>query len=235
MATGTFGNTDKEANAIAAGTGFMRGSKFQYTGPTGGSVQSITVYIKQYPGKTPNVKCAIYTDNVGSPLSKLTDTEEWTVTSGYDDWKTFTATTNPSLTHNAYYWLFIKESDTLYFYRGTGASNQYGYNTLSRSYASCYPSTFPACSKAALKVSIYCTYSFNTLSGVTRDSGGSSLGGCTVWLFKSSDKSYVDSTTSDGSGNYSFTVGAGIEHFIRIHKDGSPNVFGTSDDDLTGS
>lgn len=74
------------------------------------------------------------------------------------------------------------------------------------------------------------------ISGVTRDSSGNALGGCTVLLFQSSDKKYVESTTSDGSGNYSFDVGnPTTEYFVRAYKDGTPNVFGTTDDDLTGS
>lgn len=74
-----------------------------------------------------------------------------------------------------------------------------------------------------------------TLSGVTRDANGNPLGGCTVWLFKTSDKNFVAETTSDANGNYSFEVVSGVKYFIRAHKDGTPNVFGTTDDNLSGS
>lgn len=73
-----------------------------------------------------------------------------------------------------------------------------------------------------------------TLSGVTRDASGAILGSCTVWLFKTSDKSFVGETTSNAvTGVFSFSVVAGA-HFIRAFKDGVPNVFGTTDDDLAG-
>ena len=75
-----------------------------------------------------------------------------------------------------------------------------------------------------------------SIAGITRDSNGDALGNCTVWLFKTSDKSYVDSTTSNVSGEYSFDgILAGVYYFIRSYKDGSPNVFGTTDDNLEAS
>lgn len=75
-----------------------------------------------------------------------------------------------------------------------------------------------------------------SIAGITRDSNGDALGSCTIWLFKTSDKSYVDSTTSNGSGEYTFdSLLTGVYYFIRSHKDGSPNVFGTTDDNLEAS
>lgn len=71
------------------------------------------------------------------------------------------------------------------------------------------------------------------ISGITRNSGGFAFGNCTVWLFKTSDKSFVEETTSNGSGEYTFDgLLAGIDYFIRAFKDGTPNVFGTTDDNL---
>jgi hypothetical protein len=40
------------------------------------------------------------------------------------------------------------------------------------------------------------------IAGVTKDSGGSPLGGCEVDLFRSSDDLRVDTITSDAAGNY---------------------------------
>jgi hypothetical protein len=74
-----------------------------------------------------------------------------------------------------------------------------------------------------------------TLTGVTRDSNGNPLGGCTVWLFRTSDKKFIAETVSDANGNYTFTVSPGVQYFVRAHKDGVPNVFGTTDRDLVGS
>jgi len=77
-----------------------------------------------------------------------------------------------------------------------------------------------------------------SISGVTRDSSGAVLGSCTVWLFKTSDKSFVAEVTSDAvTGAFTFTAveGGATRFFIRAFKDGSPNVFGTTDDDLVGA
>lgn len=71
--------------------------------------------------------------------------------------------------------------------------------------------------------------------GVTRDANGNPLGSCIVWLFRTSDKGFVEEKTSGVDGSYSFTVGDDtMEHFVRSHKDGVPNVFGTTDRDLKG-
>jgi hypothetical protein len=75
------------------------------------------------------------------------------------------------------------------------------------------------------------------IAGVSRDSGGNILGSCTVQLFKASDKSYVTQVTSDAStGAFDFTnlPDNTTEYFIRALKDGTPNVFGITDDNLTG-
>lgn len=73
------------------------------------------------------------------------------------------------------------------------------------------------------------------LTGVTRDANGNPLGGCAVWLFRTSDKLFIQEQVSDENGNYSFEVDMGVQYFIRAHKDGSPNVFGTTDRNLVGS
>lgn len=74
----------------------------------------------------------------------------------------------------------------------------------------------------------------SVLSGVTRDANGNPLGNCTVCLFRTSNKKFIEEKTSDVNGNFSFSVIQGTEYFIRAHKDGTPNVFGTTDDNLTG-
>ena len=43
-----------------------------------------------------------------------------------------------------------------------------------------------------------------TITGVTRDSAGAALGGCTVWLFDTRTKSWLAEVISDGSGNFTF-------------------------------
>jgi hypothetical protein len=73
-----------------------------------------------------------------------------------------------------------------------------------------------------------------SLSGVTRDSAGVALGNCVVDLFLNSEDTLVATTTSDGSGNYSFTLsGNSATYFVRAYKAGSPDVAGTSVNTLT--
>lgn len=73
------------------------------------------------------------------------------------------------------------------------------------------------------------------IKGITKDSAGQPLGNCIVWLFRTYDKVYIAETVSDSVGNYYFVVNENTtNYFVRTHKDGSPNVFGTSDRNLIG-
>jgi hypothetical protein len=73
-----------------------------------------------------------------------------------------------------------------------------------------------------------------SLSGVTRDSAGVALANCVVDLFLNSEDTLVATTTSDGSGNYRFTLsGNSATYFVRAYKVGSPDVAGTSVNTLT--
>jgi hypothetical protein len=84
--------------------------------------------------------------------------------------------------------------------------------------------------------SLYVTYVAAYITGVVRDANGVQIEGATVWAFKTSDKSYVGTDTSDANGEYSIEVAdTSSGHFIRAFKDGTPNLFGTTDDDLVGA
>jgi len=73
------------------------------------------------------------------------------------------------------------------------------------------------------------------IEGVTRDNAGVPLPNCVVWLFRTSDKVFIKETLSNGSGDYVIIVGNDVtEHFIRSHKDGAPNIFGTTDRNVKG-
>lgn len=75
-----------------------------------------------------------------------------------------------------------------------------------------------------------------TITGVTRDSTTAALGGCIVQLFRTGDDSFVAQTTSDGSGNYSFTVSDNSStYFVTAYKAGAPDVFGTTVNTLTAT
>jgi hypothetical protein len=78
---------------------------------------------------------------------------------------------------------------------------------------------------------------FFKISGVTRDSEGTVLGGCDVHLFRTTDDVEVGQVVSDSStGAYSFTVGSNAEpYYIVAFKAGSPDVSGTTVNTLHGS
>lgn len=87
--------------------------------------------------------------------------------------------------------------------------------------------------KQATKIFVIDAVLSGKISGITRDSGGAVLGNCTVWLFKTSNKLFIEETTSNASGEYSFDgILTGVSYFVRAFKDGAPNIFGTTDDDL---
>lgn len=69
-----------------------------------------------------------------------------------------------------------------------------------------------------------------TFTGVTRDSSGVALGGCTVHFFKYGEPcAYLGSALSDGSGNYTFSTGDGGDGVTAdAYLAGSPDVAGRS-------
>lgn len=73
------------------------------------------------------------------------------------------------------------------------------------------------------------------MSGVSRDSAGNPLGGVTVKLFHTSDDSFVTSTISDGSGNWTLYNVSGEPFYIVEYLAGAPDVFGTSPNNLVAT
>jgi len=72
------------------------------------------------------------------------------------------------------------------------------------------------------------------IQGVTKDSGGSPLGGVTVDLFRSSDDLKVDTVISDPNGGYTlYTPYAATNHYCVAFK--NPNLAGSTVQTLTGS
>jgi hypothetical protein len=80
-----------------------------------------------------------------------------------------------------------------------------------------------------------------TISGVSRDSTGAALGGCTCTLFRVNTAGPLTTftqlavTTSDGSGNYSFVVGTDGPYRVTFDLDGAPIRAGISLKTLAGS
>ena len=83
-----------------------------------------------------------------------------------------------------------------------------------------------------------------TISGVTKDSNGAALGGCTVEVYETVAEvnpnepkgRLVNSTVSDANGNYSIDVYAGPNATFRVqsYKAGAPDVAGTTVNTLIG-
>lgn len=81
-----------------------------------------------------------------------------------------------------------------------------------------------------------------TISGQTQDSAGAAKASATVYLFRMDDSSgkpgvpvLVNTTVSDGSGNYSFDVAPGYLYWISDYKTGSPDQAGATVQTLTGA
>lgn len=61
-----------------------------------------------------------------------------------------------------------------------------------------------------------------TISGRTRDEDGVPLGSCAVHLFETATDIEVAETISDGSGNYTFTVGDNAAtYYVVAYKPGA--------------
>jgi hypothetical protein len=68
-----------------------------------------------------------------------------------------------------------------------------------------------------------------TISGVTRDSSSNPIPNCDVHLFDTARDTELDQTTSDGSGNYTFSLGTNSGFFYVVaYKPGAPDVAGTT-------
>lgn len=69
-------------------------------------------------------------------------------------------------------------------------------------------------------------FSNSALSGVTRDSTGATLAGCTINLVQGNQ--IKDSVVSDVAGNFTFLNPGSGPFFVRAYKVGSPDLAGTS-------
>jgi hypothetical protein len=69
---------------------------------------------------------------------------------------------------------------------------------------------------------------------VTEDGTGAPLGNCTVHCFRTSNDVLVDLQPSDASGNYEVSVYDDGPFYCVAYKAGSPDVAGTTSNQLTG-
>lgn len=67
------------------------------------------------------------------------------------------------------------------------------------------------------------------ISGVTRDSLGSPLAGCSVALYRTADDRLVDRVVSDAGGAYAFTSpSVPTAYYVVAYKAGGGDVAGTT-------
>lgn len=72
--------------------------------------------------------------------------------------------------------------------------------------------------------------------GKSRDQYGSAVGICNMTLFKTSDDSVMDRTTSDPNGDFLLNTPFYPDtHQIRLHKAGSPDIDGVTVNTLIGT
>jgi hypothetical protein len=72
--------------------------------------------------------------------------------------------------------------------------------------------------------------------GVSRDQYGAPLGGVTCSLFLTATKAWIMDIVSDTNGAFLLqSVYSPDTHFIVFHKSGSPDVFGTTRQNLVGA
>lgn len=72
--------------------------------------------------------------------------------------------------------------------------------------------------------------------GVTKDSTGAALGGCTVKLYRTADDVLVDAVVSDGSGNYEFrSASLSTAYYVMAYKAGGTDVAGVTVNTLVGT
>jgi hypothetical protein len=141
-----FGYETKDAEADT-GPNIILGS--WYSCPNSGTANSITVYLKQYGSYTPKIKCAIYKK---ADYTLVGNTEEWTLTAGWDNWKTLNIISGGTLEATDYF-LVTWISSVVYVYRGILASKGRWSSTTYDGWPSPWsPNT------SGEKFSLYCTY-----------------------------------------------------------------------------
>jgi hypothetical protein len=75
----------------------------------------------------------------------------------------------------------------------------------------------------------------HVIAGITRDSSGAALPSCTVHLFLTSTDAETNEVTSGTDGTYTFTgASPALNQYAVAYKSGSPDVAGTTRNDLTG-
>ena len=149
----TFGCTTKYPDFYSSTANWIHGSR--YTCPEAGQAESITAYIKQYSTVTPHIKYALFKDDPSYYYPLIGYTEEWLLTSGWDDWKTLNIVSGGAL-EAADYWL-MTWGDAIFQFYYTYANNYMRFYTNAYTYDA-WPDPIVG-SRTSGHNSIYCTYS----------------------------------------------------------------------------
>jgi len=148
----TFGYETKGSSFAGASSARIGGS--WATGGVG-TATSISVCYHQFLSFYPNVKHALYekTGDLTGNLVAGSGTEEWTVTDGYDDWKTLNCLTPPEISA-VDYWIVLFSEPYAYVYYDDGGTNDAGWQA--EDYNG-FPLSISLSGESRI-YSIYCTY-----------------------------------------------------------------------------
>jgi hypothetical protein len=155
----TFGYTTKCGTETSLGNN-IRGSYF--TGVSG-TLASITAYYKQNGSYYPSIEHSLYTKtgNATGDLVTGASTPHWHLTYGWDNWKTLSPDTPPSISAGDYWILtnITNPSDAYIYYDDSATWNKAGYQS-----GGSWPASVSFTASQARLYSIYATY---TASGGT--------------------------------------------------------------------
>jgi len=148
----TFGYEDKGGSTASLGSNRVR-SLCNQTPASAGTATSMSMYVKYYSA-TVQLAFALYK---ASDESLLGYTDEGTIESGWDDWKTLNFVSNPSIStvaHDLIYW----HDFGFYYYYDTAGSNVYASKSETYDYPN-FPNPHGLGDPTdTYQTSIYCTY-----------------------------------------------------------------------------
>jgi len=114
-----------------------------------GTADSITVYLQQYSILTPKIKCGIYYAN----KTFVGGTEEWTLTAGWDNWKTFNFASGPSLYSGLTYTFVFWSDEYVRFFFEVEHVGRYKAEVYDG-----WPNPIASWTTTTRKLSLYCNY-----------------------------------------------------------------------------
>jgi len=143
----TFGYTTKGSSGTIGTANYIQAGKFAAS--EAGTVTSMTaaVFAKVTSG---NIKYALYKN---SDKSLVGDTEEWTVTSAYDDWKTLDIISGGAITATDYDLAFWPSGEDELWYDASGGTTYYDDQAYDG-----WPDPYAQTAWSTPRFSIYCTY-----------------------------------------------------------------------------